>query len=71
MTFDNDIMQFEMLDGPRRVYCKTLGVEWPPPARYTLLGFEFVRVSLSSLTDAQRADTPHVMRGARYTLAST
>lgn len=66
MTFDDDFLQIEFAIGPRRVLCRSAGVEWPPPERLNIMGFEFQRASYSQITDEQRAGIDHVCRGARY-----
>jgi hypothetical protein len=66
MTYDDDFLQLEFAGGTRRVACRTLGVDWPPPERITVMGFEMVRDSFSQITDEQRAGLTMLMRGARY-----
>lgn len=73
MTFDDDfiLIHFKAV-GPRRLLCKSAGIDWPPPEKITELGgqnFEddpLVRVSMSRISDEDRAAMPCVMRGAEY-----
>jgi hypothetical protein len=66
MTFDNDMIKIETLSGPRYYKVKDVGLEWPPPEKIDFLGFPFQRVSISLLTDEQRANLSFVLRGAHY-----
>lgn len=67
MTFDDDAMVFNMLTGrPKRVFCKAVDLEWPPPLLVNFMGFPFRRISMSELTDEQRKEMTHVFRGAVY-----
>lgn len=69
MTFDDDMVEFRVLAGPaKRVTLKSQGLEWPPPAKLGFFGFPYRRVSMSQITDAQRAEMTHVFRGASYEL---
>lgn len=76
MTFDDDMVRFELISGTVTLTCQNVGLEWPPPERLTaLLGTNgemvdladpMVRVSMSVITDEQRATMTHVIRGAEY-----
>jgi hypothetical protein len=66
MTFDDDFVQLEFAGGNRRISCKSLGVEWPPPEKLDVLGFPFKRDSYSLIPDALRESCGAVVRGARY-----
>ena len=66
MTFDDDSLSL-MLEGGRKIVpLKQLGLDWPPPERINVLGFDFVRSRLSAITDEQRQGMTHVLRGAEY-----
>lgn len=67
MTFDTDFVQLDF--GPNkvvRVTCKSCRVHWPPPPVLTVLGFKLRRMSISKISDAERAANPFVSRGAAY-----
>lgn len=66
MTFDDDFLQLEFDGGTKRVTCRSLGLDWPPPERINVMGFDMDRESHSQITDAQRQELTMVMRGARY-----
>ncbi len=69
MTFDDDFCRLHLDSGSVDMACATLGFEWPPPERFDLNGLAgqtLVRVSMSKITDAQRAQMTHVARGAQY-----
>jgi hypothetical protein len=52
--------------GSRRITCKSLGIDWPPPDILEVEGFSFTLKRRSQLTDTQRKDMTHVLRGAEY-----
>ncbi len=65
MTFDDDYVQIG--DPPlARYFCKANGIEWPPPKKIETAHGVYVQVSLSQITDEQRAGMTHVARGALY-----
>lgn len=66
MTFDDDFLRVHFQTGVRTVTCKSIGVEWPPPDKLDILGFPFELVRRSEITDEERAEMTHVMRGAEY-----
>jgi len=79
MTFDDDMMRLNLTVGVQTVRCKALGFEWPPPMRIYLdegsireavdednSTFVLHQVSISQITDEERAGMSHVVRGAEY-----
>jgi len=66
MTFDDDMIQFEFEGGTKRIFCKQLGVDWPPPKEMAFMGFDMERQQYSAITDEQRQEMTHVFRGAVY-----
>lgn len=66
MTFNDDMVQLEFDGGTRRVTCKALGLDWPPPEFINVSGFEMMRTGMSCITDEERATMTHVIRGAVY-----
>ena len=62
MTFDDDHV---MIAG-KRIRCKDIGIEWPPPEDMELWDFHWKRKRFSQITDEQRADMTNVCRGAEY-----
>ena len=66
MTFDDDFLQLEFDGGIRRPTLQSLGLEWPPPQRLRVYGFDMIQISCSQLTDEDRKKTGYVVRGARY-----
>ena len=66
MTFDDDFIRLEMDGGTRTISCKSAGIDWPPPEKIRIYGFDFARESFSEITDDQRRGTGRVMRGAVY-----
>ncbi len=79
-TFDDDMIRLNLTVGVKNIPCKTLGFEWPPPERI-YLGPEGVcreatdkdhptfvlhRMGMSQITDSERAEMTHVIRGAEY-----
>lgn len=73
MTYDDDYIQLDLPGAPRRASCKSLGLDWPPPDKIqigdTRWGIGYERVSMSEITDEQRAGMTHVCRGALYAIA--
>lgn len=66
MTFEDDFVELGLSPVVRQ-RCKRLGLECPPPEYLALAtNLRFRRVSMSTLTDADRASMQHVCRGARY-----
>ena len=66
MTFDDDFVVLNFDGGTKRIRCRDLGIDWPPPEKLTVAGFTLTRSRFSSITDEQRADMTHVCRGAEY-----
>jgi hypothetical protein len=66
MTFDDDFVRLQLIAGTRDTFCKTLGMDWPPPERIRVNGEDLVLVSYSLITDDERAGMTHVARGALY-----
>ncbi len=73
MTFDDDFVRLYLVTGTRNIPLKDLHLEWPPPERLTIMGEDMplVRVSMSELTDEQRAGMTNVCRGAGYEYEAT
>lgn len=71
MTFDDDHVVLEFAGGTKRYPLKQLGLDWPPPERINVMGFDMVQTRRSSLTDEQRKGMTHVCRGAEYFLAGS
>ncbi len=66
MTFDDDHIRLVFPQGDRNIPCKVLGIEWPPP-QFIVIGAQmFNRERCSQITDEQRANMTHVVRGAEY-----
>ena len=66
MTFDDDFLQLEFDGGTKRITCRSAGIEWPPPERINVMGFEMVRESYSQITDEDRQQMTMITRGARF-----
>ena len=66
MTFDDDFIRLEMDGGTKSICCKGSGIEWPPPETIEVWGFEFKRISYSTITDRQREKMTQVVRAAVY-----
>lgn len=67
MTFDDDFLLFNVPDeGITRVFVKSVGLSWPPPKYIDFNGSVYRQVSHSRITDEQRQEMTHVMRGAAY-----
>jgi hypothetical protein len=71
VTFDDDFARLHFKIGTQNIRLVELGLEWPPPERITELfgrplDTPLVRRSMSTFTDAQRAEMTHVVRGAEY-----
>jgi hypothetical protein len=75
MTFDDDSVRLHFsVTGPIVFRCKNIGLEWPPPPELAHLNGKeietMVRVSMSDMTDAQRAELNKagvaMFRGADY-----
>lgn len=66
MTFDDDSLFLETPSGRKVIRCKSLGLDWPPPEQVFINDVPYLRIRLSSITDEQRADMTHVLRGALY-----
>lgn len=77
MTFEDDFLLFQLPAGPRRLLCVDMGIAWPPPLTIRLRGFEppyrdidFRLLTMSTMTDQERANLSTICRGAQYVLAS-
>lgn len=77
MNWADDFLIFQLPAGQKRVLLKELGLQWPPPRTLRLRGFEpphtdvdFRLLTMSSITDAERANMTHICRGAQYVYAS-
>ena len=46
--------------------CSTAKLSWPPPKTISVEGFDMTRQRFSQITDLQRAEMSHVVRGAIY-----
>lgn len=66
MTFEDDVLELRFDGGTKHVFCKNLNISWPPPETITVWGFRMRRESMSKITDRQRAEMTHVVRGAVY-----
>jgi hypothetical protein len=72
MTFDDDTIFIQFPGGQRReAKCLRNGIDWPPPEHFVFNGFLLKRISMSALTDEDRAGMTHVLRGALYEIEST
>ena len=71
MTFDDDFLQLEFDGATKRITCRSVGIEWPPPKRINVMGFEMVRESYSQIADEDRRQMTMFMGGARYVPAPT
>lgn len=78
VTFDDDFCQFEHDGRVARAKVRAMdGIEWPPPPIIeddtgSIGGIcRWERESFSPISDADRADMTHVVRGALYRPAST
>ncbi len=78
-TFADDMVRLNLTIGVQTIPCKALGFKWPPPERIYLdktsvreatdsdsSTFVLHRVSISQITDEDRAEMSHVVRGAEY-----
>lgn len=68
MTFDDDEIHLQFSQGTRVVKCLHMGLDWPPPKRISVFGFGMRLLRCSSMTDAQRASKPNMVRSAEYIL---
>lgn len=72
MTFDDDMLIFQLPSGPHRVTCREAGIAWPPPGKIRITGaapipdVEFTLLQRSKLSDAERAKVTRVCRCAVY-----
>lgn len=72
MTYEDDLLIFQLRDGPIRLKCKELGIAWPPPGTLRITGaaplpdIEFTLLQRSNLTDADRAKLTRICRCAVY-----
>lgn len=79
-TFNDDMIRLTLTVGIQTIPCKAVDFEWPPPEQIFLEAggelreatdgdnpaFVLHRMSMSQITDAQRAGMTHVVRGAEY-----
>jgi hypothetical protein len=70
MTFDDDFLVILTESGVRRLTCRSLAIEWPPPETINILSFIYRRQRMSEISDEARAQMTHVCRGAEYALDS-
>lgn len=66
MTFDDDFVRIEFDGGNKNYSCNTMGITWPPAEVISVMGFDFYRVSMSEISDRDRAALTCVIRGALY-----
>jgi hypothetical protein len=66
MTYDDDFCRIQFLSGTKDLTCKSLGIDWPPPPIIRLHGFEYMRRSYSYISDKDRGEMTHVVRGSLY-----
>jgi len=79
MTYEDDYCQFDFGElGIKRITCKDVGVDWPPPTcisvqimdgKKLMRTIDFECINHSQITDEQRAGMTHVCRGAEYVRA--
>jgi hypothetical protein len=48
------------------IQCRDIDFAWPPPDKFSLEGRLFERVTMSAISDDERAKMTHVCRGAEY-----
>jgi hypothetical protein len=79
-TFDDDMARLHLSVGTVNVPLRELGLEWPPPERIYLgenakcrearnddsAGYIMRRISMSVISDEDRAEMTNVVRGAEY-----
>jgi hypothetical protein len=78
-TFDDDMVRLNMSIGTFTFPCKEVGLTWPPPERLFVEGPKLreandedpqgevlIRDGISEITDEQREQMTHVVRGAEY-----
>ena len=68
MTFDDDVLRFRFEGGYKTLTCRQAGIEWPPPMFLEIYGIRMRRNRQSTLTDAQRSQSKHLVRGAEYVI---
>lgn len=66
MTYDDDMLQFDLDGRTVRLPLKQVGLDWPPPENVEIHGVKLKRVQLSRITDEQRSTMSNVIRGALY-----
>lgn len=80
MTFDDDMVRLNLHAGTPTIPLVAIGLEWPPPEHIYLDAdstireatpdddgrFVMRRLSMSQITDEQRSEMTHVVRGAEY-----
>lgn len=67
MTFDDDFLQVNFAGGGfKRIRLLDVGMSWPPAPVIVLGPATLHRISMSEISDAQRAKITHVCRGALY-----
>lgn len=80
MTFDDDFVRINLGVGTFNLRLRDVGLEWPPPERAIIdkdgtfreatdgdpSFLVMVRITMSQITDEQRAEMTHVARGAEY-----
>jgi hypothetical protein len=67
MTFDDDMVRLPtLIAGDVNIPLVKLGLEWPPPEEIIFSGICYRREVYSQITDEQRAELTHVIRGAQY-----
>lgn len=66
MTFSDDEIRLQFEGGFLTVTCIDLGIDWPPPERLAVFGFDMHLHRCSAITDEQRALLHNVVRGAEY-----
>lgn len=67
MTFHDDFLRINLKEaGQINVSCKSNGIEWPPPKEIQLQGRKFNRKRYSQISDEDRKEMTHVVRGAEY-----
>ena len=79
-TLEYDMIQLNLSNGSVRVFCRDVGLEWPPPEKIYFdrqekeireatveddIKFIFYRESFSQLSDDE-ANHPNLIRGASY-----
>lgn len=80
MTFPDDFLRLNLDTGSINLPLKEFGLEWPPPQKLyvdydgtlreakktDIQAYVMVQIRCSEITDEERAEKTHVVRGAEY-----